>query len=103
MAGMDEYAFALRFRGIIRRIVLQELERERPRPRYGVVSSIDRVAKKCYVLFPGDEIAVPVLMGTIQPDRAGRKVRVVGVTGDRYIEDVLGEGEVAFIAGTNIP
>ena len=92
MAGFDEYRLAAKTRDIIRLIVRKEINRLRPAATYGTVISINRTNRTCEVRFPediDDETSV-VGMGSIQPSEVGQTVRVGGVVGDRYIDDVMG-------------
>jgi len=87
---MEDYRFALEFKETLARLVKEEVERTRPRYRMATVVSFDRVTRKCVVNFPGDISNEVVNMGSIQPNTAGQVVRVAGLSGDRYIDDVLG-------------
>lgn len=89
--GMEDYRFALEFKETLARLVKEEVERTRPRYRIATVVSFDRVLRKCTVTFPGDTTNEVVNMGSIQPKTAGQIVRVAGMSGDRYVDDVLGE------------
>jgi hypothetical protein len=88
--GMEDYRFALEFKETLARLVKEEIERQRPRYQMATVISFDRVLRKCTVNFPGDTSNAVVNMGSIQPNAIGQVVRVAGVAGDRYIDDVLG-------------
>lgn len=89
--GMQDYRFALEFKETLARLVKEEVERTRPRYRMATVVSFDRVLRKCTVTFPGDTTNEVVNMGSIQPKEVGQIVRIAGLSGDRYIDDVLGE------------
>lgn len=89
--GMEDYRFALEFKETLTRLVKEEVERQRPRYRMATVVSFDRVLRKCTVNFPGDTTNEVVNMGSIQPASVGQVVRVAGMSGDRYIDDVLGQ------------
>lgn len=84
---------AAKMRDVIRAIVVKEIERLRPSPAYATVVSIDRVLRLCEVRFPEDDSTTSLVvgMGSIQPSAVGQIVRVAGVVGDRYIDDVMGE------------
>lgn len=88
--GMEDYRFALEFKETLARLVKEEVERQRPRYQMATVVSFDRVLRKCTVTFPGDTTNAVVNMGSIQPASVGQVVRVAGLAGDRYIDDVLG-------------
>jgi hypothetical protein len=88
--SLSDYRFALEFRAELQRLVKEEVERQRPRYQMATVVSIDRVLRKCTVQFPSDTTTSTVSMGSIQPSSVGQVVRVEGLSGDRYIADVLG-------------
>lgn len=96
--GMEDYRFALEFKETLTRLVTEEVERQRPRYRMATVVSFDRVLRKCTVNFPGDTTNEVVNMGSIQPKTAGQIVRVAGMSGDRYIDDVLGDAYSPVVA-----
>lgn len=86
----DVVARAARLRDVIRRLVLNELERNRPKYKYAEVVEIDLPARTCRVLYPGDGAAITVRIGSIVPSAVGQIVRVDGLPGDRFIADVMG-------------
>ena len=92
---LDNWAFATEFRDVVVKVCESVIERLRPNPRYGTVVTIDRVARTCTVRFPLETDAVTIPMGSIQPASIGQIVRVVGVLGDRYIDDVMGDAASA--------
>lgn len=85
-----DYAYALKFRNVVQQIVNTEIDKIRPRYQYATVTAIDRFNRKCTIQFPGDASTVKVNMGSTQPGSVGQVVRVSGVMGDRYIDEVLG-------------
>ena len=97
-----DYALAAQMRDAIERICVSVVERMRPRQQYGIVESIDRVNKRCGVLFRGDEQSISIPMGSIQPAVVGQVVRIVGTPDDRYIADVIGPGNAYFAADTRV-
>lgn len=103
MATFDDYKVAAKMRDLIRAIVAEEVQKLRPLPIYGTVSSIDRTNRKCGVVFPGDSEQAIVSMGTIQPSTVGQVVRVGGTVGDRYIEDVMSPAYFAADGGSYGP
>jgi hypothetical protein len=88
-------AFALR--DLIRGMAREEIERRRPRYKYGIVQSIDRPNWQCDVLYAGDTDPVTVKMGNIQPAITGQIVRVEGLIGDKFITDVIGAPAAPFV------
>lgn len=92
MADFDELEFAMRMRDVIRKIVSEEIEAIRPKCTYGTVVSIDSVNHQCDVTLLGDTSVITVKMGSIQPTDVASIVRVEGLPGDRYIQDVMTGG-----------
>lgn len=92
--AFDEYAYAIQFRDLIKRLVDDKIEQLRPRVQYATVTAIDRVLHKCTVNYPGDATPIPINMGVIQPSITGQTVRIDGLAGDRYIADVLGDSSL---------
>lgn len=92
--NFDDYATALKSRDVIRELVAEEIDKLRPRYRYGEVTSLTPEQNKATVKLNGEESSVPVAMGAVIPTEVGQTVRVNGMPGDRYIEDVYGEVEV---------
>lgn len=90
MVEMGEISFATRMREVVRRIVTEEINRQRPGIQYGIVQSYNRATRKATVLLAGDVTAITVGMGAIQPSANGQRVRVEGPRGDKYITDVVG-------------
>jgi hypothetical protein len=88
--GFTSSATALAMRDLIKEIASGVVDRLRPAPRYATVIAIDPVANQCTVNFPGDTTAVPITMGNVKPMKVGQVVRIVGLSGDKYIDGVLG-------------
>lgn len=76
-------------RDVISSIVKDVVSSAMPSTRYGTVSTIDRSTSTCTVLFPGSTTPVPVKMSSLQPVRIGSIVRVQGIAGDNYVDDVV--------------
>ena len=89
--ALNDYRYALEFQETMKRLVREEVERQRPRYQMATVVSIDRTNRRCAVIFPGDTTNATVSMGAIQPKTPGQVVRVEGLSGDRYIADVMGD------------
>jgi hypothetical protein len=89
--GLGDFATALEMKSLIEQLVRNEMEAQRPRYQYATVTSINRTTRKCGVQFPGETGSVTVNMGSIQPAAVGQTVRVGGLMGDRFVEDVMGE------------
>lgn len=77
-------------RDIVRRIAIKEINRLWPRPRYGVVFSINRPALTCEVDYEDETGHVTVRMGSVQPSATGQTVRIDGPSGDRYVAAIMG-------------
>lgn len=90
MAGLGDYQVALRMRDLIKILVTAGIDEQRPRLQYGTVTSIDRINRKCGILFPGASGSVNINMGAIQPSAVGQIVRIDGLNGDRFVSDVMG-------------
>lgn len=93
--GFAEQSKAARTQRAIVYICERVVNRMRPAPSYAEVVEIDHVARTCRVRYAVDADPVTVAMGSIMPSRPGQVVRIEGVTGDRYIVDVLGESVIA--------
>lgn len=98
MTGMTDFAFSTKMRDTIIKIAEEAIQRSRPVDRYGVVSSIDLVNKKCGVTLNGETAPVLVNLGALYPSAVGQTVRVSGTAGDKYVADVF--GAVAFDQAT---
>ena len=102
MSAFTEYDFAIRFRNVVRKIVGEILDQERPTDKVGRVVDIDRSAGIAYIVYAGDELnATKVKMyPAVQPpssDRingtgTGSIVRISGPIGGRYIAEILNDG-----------
>lgn len=97
---MDDFSFSMKMRDLIKRMVKEMLDSERPRYRYAKVVSFERVARKCTIIFNGEANPVIVNMGSIQPKQANQIVRVEGIGTDKFITDVIGD---AWFDPANLP
>lgn len=79
-----EWDTALRFRALIRKLVMLEVKRNVMPERYGVVTSIDYENSKAQVGLDGGSITV-AFPPTCQPTNVGQVVRIGGTPGNRYI------------------
>jgi hypothetical protein len=86
---------ALGMRDIIAAIADSRVELLRPTPSYAIVQTINRELRSATVLHVGDSEAVTVAMASIEPADIGQTVRIGGLIGHRYIEDVLGDAVVS--------
>lgn len=98
---LDKYNTAVRMRGIIEKLAIRVVERERPSDKIGRVVDIDRGNATAWVVYPGDEetsLKVRMYPGR-QPQASDRVtgsglgaiVRVSGPIGSRYITEVLSD------------
>ena len=91
----DSQNIALGMRDVIASIADSRVNVLRPTPSYAVVQTINREQRSATVLFAGDSEAVTVAMASIEPADIGQTVRIGGLLGHRYIEDVLGDAVVS--------
>lgn len=94
MAPMDSISYAQEMRDVIKNFITKEIVRLRPTAAFGRVTAIASDRKSCSVVFPGDTDPVPVRMYSTQPATAGAPgvgdvVRVEGISGDRYVTEVV--------------
>lgn len=96
MSDLADYAYAARFRDAVRTIADGEIDSLRPKYNYGKVLDIDVVGRKALVVDNGDvdDNAVWRPYGAIAPRAIGQYVRIEGLSGDRFIADVMGEGNL---------
>lgn len=92
---------ATRMDEIIRRKVIQVLNQERPVPRYGEITQIDRDVRTCQVQWPDGSI-VTVKMGEFQPSAIGQVVRVSDYSGHLWIAGIQGDTVLAGAASADI-
>lgn len=91
MTDFSSFLLAGDFQNIINKMVDDRIAEKRPRHKYAVVQgSIDYTARTCMVMFNGDTSSVKVSFGATAPTSVGQVVRIEGVTGDRYIADIIG-------------
>lgn len=86
-------------RDLVTQVVRTMLTTERPPVRYATVVSIDRTNRKVTVTYIGESTTATVSMGSIQPLATGQVVRIGGMMGDRYVEDVLGDSNFGWRPG----
>lgn len=89
MTGLDDYSTSKKIVDLIRRIAKQEIDKERPAPAYGVVKSVDIPNRRVFVQFPGETSTVGVAMSSPITPLINQVVRVEGITGDRYVTDII--------------
>lgn len=90
MAAMDEFQFALKMRDIVKELVNDELQKQRPRYRYAIVDSVNTTTKTAQIIFNGDTTPVTVALGHFLFAKAGDVVRVDGIGSDKFIADIIG-------------
>jgi hypothetical protein len=94
-SNFKDQVIALRMRDAIRQLVKTEVEKLRPRPRVGVITSVSQEALTCTVKDAGDDdeadsITVNLLPG-IQPIAVGQVVRFEGNRGNLWVTSVLSD------------
>jgi len=89
--GMPDLSFSMELRDILKRMIREFVDSERPRYRYAQVESIDRPNRKCAVVYNGETGSVLVNMGALQPSAVGQYVRIEGIGTDKFVADVIGE------------
>lgn len=89
-----DYDSALDMRDIIKRMVADELQRQRPRYRYGIVSSVSLATLKANVVYTGETLPVTVNTGSNAFVMPGDVVRIEGVGSDKFIADVIGRDPI---------
>jgi hypothetical protein len=87
---LNDYAFSMQMRDTIAKMVREEIDRQRPRYRYGTVTGIDRVSRKVDVQLNGETASVRVNMGAVQPAANGQIVRVEGIGTDKFVTEIIG-------------
>lgn len=103
--GFGDFSISMQTRDIITKMIENVVERIRPPYRYGTVTQVDGLIRKCYVIFTGESTAVPVAYGMHAP-LVGSQVRVEGIGVDKYITDIIdgaritGENPVRYTAPT---
>ena len=90
MSTWTDQESTLGMRDVIAAIAENRIEALRPTPTYAVVQSINRENRSATVLHVGDPTPVTVALGSIEPAAVGQTVRIGGLIGHRYVEDVLG-------------
>lgn len=93
--GMGAFSLAQDVIEAIRSVVREELNKQRPKPRYATVQSINHEDRSCMVNFIGEgDNPVRVPFGSVAPATVGQEVRIGGTATDRTIEDVRGPSNV---------
>lgn len=97
--GFGDFSLSMLMRDTIEKLVIQTVESVRPRYRYAVVNTIDRVNYKCTVTYNGETNPVEVSMGSTQPSIVGQTVRIEGIGTDKFITEVIGNSEFSVPTG----
>jgi len=80
---------AARMKAVIRGLVVDVLTQLAPPPRYAEVISVNTTTRRATVSYPGEAVNFALPYGSAVPS-VGSVVRVLGVSGARYIDDVVG-------------
>lgn len=89
--GFNTPEVATQLRDVIRLLVKDEIDKQRPQVRYAMAWGVDWSTGTCFVSFPGETTIVPVKMNDVCPTTVGQYVRVEGTVGDKYITAVVGQ------------
>lgn len=87
--NFSAYNTAIQARNVISDVAASVVEKLRPRPRYGVVESIDVHHARCTVLINGDTTPITVNAGSLTPTYVGQVVQIGGTPGDRHVTMLL--------------
>lgn len=93
MATFDDFGTAQKTREAIARVAREEINRQRPAPRYAVVQSIDLEDRSIMGVFVGESEAVRIPFLDVIPATVGQEVRVTGVGSDRVVDGVRGSSD----------
>lgn len=89
MNDMGELAYSMKMRDIIKDMVAEELQRERPQYQYATVSALDTANFKASVIFTGDTTAVTVNTGHFAKFLSVNDVvRVDGIRTDKFVAEI---------------
>lgn len=106
MATWDDFSTAQRTREAMAKVAREEINRQRPAPRYAVVQSIDMDDRSIMGVFVGESEAVRIPFLDVIPSTVGQEVRVTGVGSDRVVDGIRGtsdsESRVAALEAENI-
>lgn len=90
MSQFADYATAAAFRDVVVSMIDNEVDQIRPAPQYAVVNAVNYASNKAQVTPNGQTTQIVVGMGQNVPATVGGVVRIEGVSGDRFISEVLG-------------
>lgn len=100
-----DWEAALKARDVIRELINEQIDKQRPNYSYAVVQNISPTEQKATVQFPGSD-PIDVRMGVVQPVEIGQIVKVGGRSNDKSIQEVYGPsniplGEIGYTEITN--
>lgn len=98
--SLQDLNSAARVREAIAKVALETVDNERPRARYATVISINKTLRTLVVQYPDEAVNFTVKCGAILPLANGQVVRIAGQTGDRYVDDIIGESSFDGNIGT---
>lgn len=95
MASFDDYDTAFRVRNLVKQTAKNEIDKQRPAPRYAIVKTIDKEDRSVGVVFVGDDEdnIVRVPYNSVAPSAIGQAVKIGGPANDRVVEDTRGPDE----------
>lgn len=98
--SLNELNSAARVREAIIKVAQETVEQERPRARYATVISRDQTARTLVVQYPDEASTFTVPCGALMPLANGQVVRIAGLMGDRYVDDIIGQASFDGNIGT---
>jgi len=88
--GMRDYSFSMKMRDVVRKLVKEEIQSQRPRYRYGKVTAVNHTTQVASVIFNAEITSVPVPYGHFNFVKVNDQVRVDGIGTDKFISDIVG-------------
>lgn len=86
--NLDDLDAAARLKEVVSKIAAEVVESMYPRPKFATVVSVDSLNRKVVVNYPGDATNVTV-DGTVNLPTIGAIVRVAGLAGARFIDEIM--------------
>lgn len=92
-AKLDEFNTAVRLHSILGRIIIRQINKLRPLPRYGVVTgAVNPVTQVVLVRIGNDTADTPVVCSPFLTPKLGSNVRVEGPDSDLVVTMVMRGG-----------
>lgn len=93
MTTWDDFDTAQKIEQTIRKIVADEINKQRPASRYAIVDSIDTEDRSVMARFIGETEAVRIPYLDVIPSATGQEIKVSGVGSDRAVEAIRGTSD----------